>query len=68
MLHLHVNVEEPSGSVNSFMSSPSNLVGAPNPVNDTAATTATFTPSSKVYTIFRSGQLLIHFQQQTQRQ
>ena len=24
---LHVNVEEPNGSVNSFMSSPSNLVG-----------------------------------------
>ena len=56
---LHVDVEEPNGTVSSFMSSPSNLVGAPNPANDTAATTATFNPSSMGYMIFHSGQLLI---------
>ena len=43
---LHVDVEEPNGTVSSFTSTPSNLVGAPNPANDTAATTATFNPSS----------------------
>ena len=43
---LHVDVEEPSGNINSYMSSPSNLVGAPNPMNDTTATTSNFSPSS----------------------
>ena len=43
---LHVDVEEPNGNINSYMSSPSNLVGAPNPMNDTTATTADFSPSS----------------------
>ena len=43
---LHVDVEEPNGNINSYMSSPSNLVGAPNPMNDTTATTSNFTPSS----------------------
>ena len=43
---LHVDVEEPNGNINSYMSSPSNLVGAPNPMNDTTATTSNFSPSS----------------------
>jgi hypothetical protein len=43
---LHVDVEEPNGNINSYISSPSNLVGAPNPMNDTTATTSNFSPSS----------------------
>ena len=43
---LHVDVEEPNGNVSSFASSPSTLVGAPNNMNDTTATTANFSPSS----------------------
>ena len=51
---LHVDVEEPSGNINSYMSSPSNLVGAPNPMNDTTATTANFSPSSMGVSILNS--------------
>ena len=43
---LHVDVEEPNGSVNNYTSNSTNLVGAPNPANDTAATTSNFTPSN----------------------
>ena len=43
---LHVDVEEPSGSISSFTSSPSTLLGAPNGQTDTTATTSNFSPSS----------------------